>query len=214
MRTFTRPSRLRSLCKLFNHQSAICNPQSFRFFSLHQQRTLLILALSILALLYFRLDHPSHVLPDEEMIREIAVEVLGEVHHPGIHLLKNPPTLEEAITKAGGLKDVPFDMERPSELLETGTLVMVAKENQGMIKVKFGRMEAKKLLVLSIPLDLNRVTAEDLFLIPGIGESLAQEMIAYRERRRAFRSMEELRNVKGIGEKKDRTLKPFLIVRP
>jgi competence protein ComEA len=91
---------------------------------------------------------------------------------------------------------------------------MVAKESQGVIKVRLGRMEAKKLLVFSIPLDLNRVTAEDLSLIPGIGESLAQEMIAYRERRRAFRSMEELRDVKGIGEKKHRTLKPLLLVRP
>src|SRR4030042_1550434 len=113
MRTFTRPSRLRSLCKLFHPQSAICNPQSFRFFSLRQQRTLLILALSILALLYFRLGHPSPVFPDEEMIREIAVEVLGEVHRPGIHLLKKPPILEEAITRAGGLKDAAFDKERP-----------------------------------------------------------------------------------------------------
>jgi competence protein ComEA len=75
-------------------------------------------------------------------------------------------------------------------------------------------MEPKKLLVFSIPLDLNRVTAEDLCLIPGIGESLAQEMIAYRERRRAYRSLEELKEVKGMGEKKYRTLKSFLIVRP
>ena len=81
-----------------------------------------------------------------------------------------------------------------------------------MIKAKLGRMEARKLLVFSIPLDLNRVSAEDLSLIPGIGESLAQEILAYREKRRGFRSVEELKNVKGMGEKKWRAIKSFLFV--
>jgi competence protein ComEA len=83
---------------------------------------------------------------------------------------------------------------------------------QEEIKIKLGRMEARKLLVFSIPLDLNRVSAEDLSLIPGIGESLAQEILAYRERRRGFRSVEELKNVKGMGEKKWRAIKSFLFV--
>ena len=75
-------------------------------------------------------------------------------------------------------------------------------------------MEAPKLLVFSIPLDLNRVSVEDLCLIPGIGESLAREIVTYRERRRGFRSVEELISVKGIEEKKYRALKTFFTVRP
>ncbi len=74
-------------------------------------------------------------------------------------------------------------------------------------------MEANKLLVFSIPLDLNRVSAEDLCLIPGIGESLAREILAYRERRKGFGSREDLKNVKGIGEKKYESVKRFFTVR-
>ena len=74
-------------------------------------------------------------------------------------------------------------------------------------------MAANKLLVFSIPLDLNRVSLEDLCLIPGIGESLAQEIIAYRERRRGFRSVEELKNVKGIGEKKYQSFKTIFTIK-
>jgi len=85
---------------------------------------------------------------------------------------------------------------------------------QGEIKIRISRMAANKLLVFSIPLDLNRVSLEDLCLIPGIGESLAQEIIVYRERRRGFRSIEELKNVKGIGEKKWKDLKKFFTVHP
>ena len=83
--------------------------------------------------------------------------------------------------------------------------------NQGEIKIKITRMEANKLLVFNIPLDLNRVSMEDLCLLPGIGESLAREIVAHREKRRGFRSVEELKNIKGIGDKKYQSLKNFLI---
>jgi len=76
-----------------------------------------------------------------------------------------------------------------------------------------GRMAANKLLVFSIPLDLNQVSIEDLCLIPGIGESLAKEIIIYRERRKGFRSVEELKSIKGIGENKYRSFKTFFIVK-
>jgi len=137
-----------------------------------------------------------------------------------------------------------LDTDSSAEILETGTLVTVMKEppviaafpplphgerargegsllkgghegiEQEVIKVKIGRMEARKLLIFSIPLDLNRVSAEDLALIPGIGESLAREIVAYRERRKGFRSVEELKNVKGIGEKKFQSLESHFVVKP
>ena len=74
-------------------------------------------------------------------------------------------------------------------------------------------MEAPKLLAFSIPLDLNRVSVEDLCLIPGIGESLAKEIVSYRERRKGFHSVEELKNIKGVGEKKWKEFAEFFMVR-
>jgi len=102
-----------------------------------------------------------------------------------------------------------FDSISSTEVLETGTLLTVTQKSSQEINVKIERMAANKLLVFSIPLDLNRVSPEDLCFIPGIGESLAQEIIAYRERRRGFRSIEELKNIKGIGEKKYQNLRGF-----
>ena len=97
--------------------------------------------------------------------------------------------------------------------LETGTLLTVVKESSGQIRITLGRMEARKRLVFSIPLDLNQATMEDLCLISGVGESLAGEIIAYRERRRAFRSVDELKEVKGIGDKNYLSLKPSVTVK-
>jgi competence protein ComEA len=203
-----------------------------KYLSLSQQWVLFGLALFIFGLLYVRFYyHPLR--PPETMVREFVVEVSGEVRNPGVYLFEKPPTLGEAIEKAGGLKETArMDIAQTSEILETGTLLTIAKDSPEIppsppllkeghagikrdeIKIRIGRMAANKLLVFSIPLDLNQVSAEDLCLIPGIGMSLAQEIIAYREKRRAFGSVEELKKVKGIGERKWKAIKDFFIVTP
>jgi len=211
-----------------------------KYLSLGQQRVLFLLALFILALIYYKFYYRP-ALPSEEVYKEVVVEILGEVQEPGVYIFKNPPTLIEAVEKAGGLKEnIPLDRGLSSEILETGVLINVIREPdvippypplakggeggilekrgsggiiQNVIKIKLSRMEANKLLALSIPLDLNRVSVEDLCLIPGIGESLARQVVTYRERRKGFRSVEELKNVKGVGEKKYQSFKTFFIVR-
>ena len=137
------------------------------------------------------------------------------MENPGIYIFQKPPTIKEAIEQSGGMKEPAlFEKNSLAEVLETGTKLHARKESSQEIKIKMERMEANKLLVFSIPLDLNRVSMEDLCLIPGIGESLAREIVTYRERRKGFRSVEELKNVKGIGEKKYQSLKTFFVIRP
>ncbi len=56
--------------------------------------------------------------------------------------------------------------------------------------------------VTSGPLDINTATVEDFVQLPGIGESLAQRIIDYREQNGPFKDVEDLLNVSGIGESK------------
>jgi competence protein ComEA len=205
--------RIPHLAKLLIPQSVLRIPHSMRYFSVGQQSILFLLALLILALIYHKFYYrPAS--PPEEVYQEIVVEVLGEVKNPGIYIFKNPPTLIEAVEKAGGLKEsVRFEGAQSSEVLKTGTLLNASKESPKEIKITLGRMEANKLLAFSIPLDLNRVSVEDLCLIPGIGQSLAREIVTTREKRRRFRSIEELKSIKGIGEKNFNSIKRFFIVR-
>jgi competence protein ComEA len=191
----------------------ICDPPFFRFFPLHQQRILFLFTLLLLSLSYFRLHQTPP--PPEEKTPKVMVEVSGEVRSPGIYSFQQSPTLREVLDKAGEVKGMAsFSPSSSAESLETGSLVTVTRENHDEIKVKLERMETIKLLVFSIPLDLNLASEEDLCIVPGIGESLAREIIAYRARRKAFRSVEELKKVKGVGEKKYRSLKSFLTVTP
>jgi|GEM_PF-1590332 len=58
--------------------------------------------------------------------------------------------------------------------------------------------------------NINTATAEELQLLPGIGESRANALIAMRKSRGGFKSVAELTDVKGIGEAALAKLRPFV----
>jgi competence protein ComEA len=63
-------------------------------------------------------------------------------------------------------------------------------------------------------LDLNRATEQDFDALPGIGPRLAERIMEYRQSVGAFRSLDELRAVKGIGKKKFERIRPLVTVLP
>ena len=63
------------------------------------------------------------------------------------------------------------------------------------------------------PIDLNKATQAQLEVLPGVGPKMAERIIAYRTENGGFKSVDELDEVKGIGEKRMATLKPLVKVR-
>jgi len=61
-------------------------------------------------------------------------------------------------------------------------------------------------------LNLNTATAAQLEGLPGIGKSTADRIVEYRQKSGGFKKIEELMNVKGIGEKSFLKLKPLITV--
>ena len=66
---------------------------------------------------------------------------------------------------------------------------------------------------LDVRLDLNKATPADLETLPGVGISLAGRIDAYRVKNGPFRSVDDLRQVPGFGEKLVTTLRPLVTVR-
>ena len=62
------------------------------------------------------------------------------------------------------------------------------------------------------PVNLNSASATQLQTLPGIGASTAQRIVDYRQKNGSFKKIEELMNVKGIGEKSFLKLKPLITV--
>lgn len=59
---------------------------------------------------------------------------------------------------------------------------------------------------------LNTATAEQLQRLPGLGEVLAERILAYRESAGGFRSVEDLLDVEGVGEKRLSQWRPYLTI--
>ena len=62
------------------------------------------------------------------------------------------------------------------------------------------------------PVNINTATQEQLETLPGLGPKVAQRIIEYRQKNGNFKKVEDLMNVKGIGEKSFLKLKPMLTI--
>ena len=63
------------------------------------------------------------------------------------------------------------------------------------------------------PVDLNRAGAQQLATLPGVGPKMAERILLYRQENGAFKSIDDLDNVRGIGEKRLETLRELVKVR-
>ena len=61
-------------------------------------------------------------------------------------------------------------------------------------------------------IDINKATANDLQKLPGIGPSLAKQIVAYREKHGPFGRVEDLMAIRGIGFKKWKEIRPYVRV--
>ncbi len=94
----------------------------------------------------------------------------------------------------------------PALFLGKPDLIAVPNEEQSSEKKQLPLENKPKLL------NINTADGKELQSLPGIGESMAERILEYREEHGSFSSVEELTDVKGIGEKTLEKLKPFIAV--
>jgi competence protein ComEA len=141
------------------------------------------------------------------------IEVLGEVGDPGIYNFNEGVTVCDAVKRAGGIRhSLSIDTSLQSTGLKKGEKVTVQRISRNMGTVLIERMEPQKLIIFSIPLDINTATQQELIAVPEIGPKTALNIIEYRDKNNGFSAMEELKNVKGIGNVRYERIKSMLSV--
>lgn len=146
----------------------------------------------------------------------VTVDVKGAVKKPGVYQLQSNSRVHDALEKAGGLTDeADLKSVNQAQKLSDEAVVYVAKVGENAVDVTAsapasatsGTNQTKSALV-----NLNTATEADFQTISGIGQKRAQDIIAYREANGRFKSVDELKNVSGIGAKTLEKLKEYVTV--
>ncbi|CAL9419620.1 hypothetical protein SUDANB58_01818 [Streptomyces sp. enrichment culture] len=145
---------------------------------------------------------------------EIVVDVGGKVREPGIHRLPAGSRVEDALRAAGGVRPgTDTDGLNRARLLVDGEQVVVGGPAPAPVPVPGAGGPAGAVTAgPAAPLSLNTATADQLETLPGVGPVLARHIVDYRTQHGGFRSVDELREVNGIGERRFADLRN--LVRP
>ncbi len=143
----------------------------------------------------------------------VAVHVAGRVRHPGVVELPPGSRVMDAIAAAGGAgADADLDAVNLARKLVDGEQIRVAARGEHPAPPPAAPgVPGQGGTVPGALVDLNSASAEQLDALPGVGQVTVARIIAYREAH-PFKSVEELRQVDGIGDRRFAQLKDLVTV--
>ncbi|MDX6675557.1 MAG: competence protein ComEA [Solirubrobacteraceae bacterium] len=133
-----------------------------------------------------------------------VVQVVGAVRRPGVYRLRSGQRVDDAVHTAGGAT-------RRADLAGVNLAAKVSDGQQIIVPAVGATGTAAggpagpaggTAAAPGRPLNLNTATPEQLDQLDGVGPATAQKIVAYRQAHGGFRSVSELDQVPGIGEKK------------
>ena len=155
--------------------------------------------------------------------KEITVYVSGEVNKSGVVTLKEGDRLAVAVEKLGGTT-------KKADLNNINLAIRV-KDEEHYIIPKIGEAKQEDLKGVnntkdienaeiknentakdSSKININTATLEELDKLPGVGEATANKIISHREENGQFKTIEDIKNVNGIGDKKFEKMKELICV--
>lgn len=146
---------------------------------------------------------------------KIKVYVTGEVKSPGVIELEEGARIEDAIQKAGGIKPEANlkEINLASEI-EDGEKIYVPNLVEQVEETTLSsESEANTSSKSEGKVNINKASVSELTSIPGVGASTAQKIITYREENGKFKTIEDIKNVSGIGDSKYNSMKDFISVK-
>lgn len=154
----------------------------------------------------------------------LFVDVKGRVTKPGLYRFDAGMRVADAISKAGGsLPDADLEQINLAEPLADGSAVVIPAKGSdthgtpGQLAQPLPASATRAGLgsqASSGPgINLNTATVEELTTLPGIGQARANSILTYRSEKGGFRSVEELKEIEGIGDKMFERIKDQIRIR-
>ncbi|GAA3017062.1 helix-hairpin-helix domain-containing protein [Tetragenococcus solitarius] len=135
----------------------------------------------------------------EESSNKIIVDIKGEVNQPGVYELEGDARVKEGILKAGGLtKKAEEKQLNLAEKLNDQQMVYVPNKKEAKEMEAAGENTEEQNDEM---IDINAADLTELQKINGIGPAKAQAIIDYREENGPFKTVDELSEISGFGEK-------------
>ncbi|MFG3049411.1 helix-hairpin-helix domain-containing protein [Kitasatospora sp. NPDC048239] len=135
----------------------------------------------------------------------VVVDIGGRVPSPGVHTLPGGSRVADALRVAGGpLPETETKSLNLARVLTDGEQILVGEPGTPPAGAPLASAAPTQ------PVSLNRATLQQLDTLPGVGPTLAQRILAFRTSHGSFRSLEQLRQVSGIGERTYAEIRPML----
>ena len=133
--------------------------------------------------------------------------IAGEVEKPGVYYINEESRLVDLIGMCGGFtQEADISELNLAEILSDSDKVEVPKKTPEE-EIQNEEYNEEKAKIINI----NKASKEELKLLNGIGDTLAQNILNYRKNNK-FETIEDLLNVEGIGESKFNAIKEYICV--
>jgi len=145
----------------------------------------------------------------------LVIYVAGEVRRPGLYRVPPGARANDAVEKAGSFSSAADRAAvNLAEIVQDGEEIRVPRIGESAPRAARRRSAPRKKRVrVQMSVDLNSASAAELAQVPGLGETLAERIVAYRAQNGPFASLDELADVSGFTPRRIDTLSQYLVLR-
>ncbi len=149
--------------------------------------------------------------------KEISVYICGNVKSPGVIKVKEGTRLDEAIVMVGGASgDADLNAVNLAYRMADEDMIYIPKKGEKLqvTSKAIPGVNTVKSITVSKPgkVNINTASESELDTLSGVGPATAKAIIQYRNQKGPFKSIADIKNVKGIGDNKFNDFKDSITV--
>ncbi|MBL0846260.1 helix-hairpin-helix domain-containing protein [Mammaliicoccus fleurettii] len=145
--------------------------------------------------------------PEEKANKNVIVDVKGAVNFPNTYNMKTSDRVDDVLKKAQIKGNADITKINLSEKLKDQMYIYVPSQGEHVSSTMLNQPTENK-----IEVNINTGDKAEIEKLPDIGPNKAEAIVQYRETKGEFKTIEDLKKVKGFGEKTVESLKEYIVL--